>query len=167
MEKLLKALRQDFPQITFTIGDAFCWSPVTSEVFYKTNYKQEDNAKFSILHEVAHALLGHKQYASDYQLLQIEMAAWEFASKLAESYSLIIDDNHIQNCLDTYRDWLYRRSICPNCSSKSIQSDDLAYYQCFNCHSRWSVATSKFCRPYRQYSINKKSPATAVASDSY
>jgi hypothetical protein len=166
MEKLLENLRRDYPHITFTEGPAFCWSPLAVQIFYNTARKSVDSARFSILHELAHALLGHQEYTTDYELIQLEVAAWEHAKKVARQYGITIDDDYIQNCLDSYRDWLYKRCICPTCGNKSIQCDDTAFYQCFNCHSRWRVAGSKFCRPYRHYKGNKKSPTTIVIGDS-
>jgi NADH pyrophosphatase NudC (nudix superfamily) len=160
MDNFINALRQDFPHLQFTEGDAFCWSPVTSEIIYKRGLKRTDRAKYSIIHELSHALLDHTKYNTDYELLQLEIAAWEHAKKIAKRYSISIDDNHVQNCLESYRTWIYRRSICPQCGCKSIQSDDATFYQCFNCHSRWLVAASKFCRTYRHFKGYKKSPST-------
>jgi ribosomal protein S27AE len=166
MEHLLKNLRRDYPHLRFSEGTAFCWSPISGEIFYSTSRKTSASAKFSILHELAHALLTHTHYSSDYELLNLEIAAWEYAKEIAKRYDIGIDDEYIQNCLDSYRDWLYKRSICPRCGNKSIQCDDSSYYQCFNCHSRWRVAESKFCRPYRHHKGNQKSPTTIVAGDS-
>jgi hypothetical protein len=52
--------------------------------------------------------------------------------------------------LDTYRDWLYKRSICPTCTAKCLQQGDFVHYRCFNCHTTWRVTASRFCRAYRR-----------------
>ena len=82
-------------------------------------------------------------------LLKLEVEAWEKAKEVALKLDIKIDPNHIEDCLDTYRDWLYKRSVCPKCSNKSLQQSDFNHYECFNCHMRWRVTTSRFCRTYR------------------
>ncbi|HSW80470.1 MAG TPA: hypothetical protein VLG47_06845 [Candidatus Saccharimonadales bacterium] len=160
MEKLLSTLKREYPHLTFIKGVDFCWSPVTNEIMYCTTLAKIDHAKFTILHELSHALLGHCEYKVDFELLQLEIAAWEHAKTIAAKYGIEINDDYIQSCLDSYRDWIYKRSICPRCGSKSMQSEDPSHYRCFNCHNRWYVANSKFCRTYRQHKIKNKTPAT-------
>lgn len=167
MENLLNRLRKDYPYLRFSEGSSFCWSPMTGQIFYNPRRKNLRAAQYSVLHEVAHAVLGHKGHTSDYELLTMEVSAWEKARLIATTYDISIDKNYIQDCLDSYRDWLYKRSICPTCGNKSAQCDDTMHYQCFNCHRRWCVAASKFCRPYRHSSRrNKESPAAFTAGDS-
>lgn len=147
MRQLLTRLRNDFPQISFSTGKQFCWSPQTAQVFYKSS--ADGTAAWSLLHEVGHAVLGHKSYASDFELVQLEMTAWTTAEALAEKYGITIDEDHIQDCLDTYRDWLHRRSTCPTCGIRSLQQS-IRSYVCFNCKTNWRVSASRFCRPYRR-----------------
>lgn len=165
MERLLEQLRRDHPSLQFTEGKSFYWSPKTRQVFYAVDRSQ--SGLWAILHETAHALLGHTRYTVDFELLQMEVAAWEHAKNLAKEYKTTIDEDHIQDCLDSYRDWLYKRSICPSCGNKSVQCDNELRYQCFNCHSTWCVASSRFCRPYRQFKETKKSSAAQTADDSF
>jgi hypothetical protein len=148
MQKLLNTLRTQYPELKFSAGKQFCWSPETSEIFYKKDLK-DVHAVWSLLHETGHALLGHANYYRDFELLKLEVAAWEQAEKLAMNLNISIDIDHIQDCLDTYRDWLYKRSICPICQTKCLQMDDHSKYHCFNCHTVWKVSSSRFCRAYR------------------
>lgn len=148
MQKLIDQIHISYPELTFTAGEQFCWSPETREIFYKAKATGE-RATWSLLHETGHALLDHTTYAADYELVRLEVAAWERAKELASDLGLNIDEDHIQDCLDTYRDWLYKRSICPTCSTKSLQQGDFVHYRCFNCHTKWRVGTSRFCRAYR------------------
>jgi hypothetical protein len=176
---LLERLQQDFTDINFVAGKAFCWSPNDRRVCYKaeasgsTNPAVQTAAAFSLLHEVAHALLEHRRYRLDFELLELELAAWQEARILGKRYGIAICEDHVQNCLDTYRDWLYRRSICPTCSTRALQQDSSPAqkpsYRCFNCHATWLVASSRFCRPYRQIKgqVNGRQPATAVFTDRY
>lgn len=154
MENVLNLLQKDYPDLNFKEGESFCWSPKSEQIFYSMNHPRV--GPWAILHETAHALLGHMTYSMDFELLQMEVAAWESAKEIAKRYDIVIEEDHIQDCLDSYRDWLNKRSICPSCGNKSLQQDQELKYQCFNCHSVWSVASSRFCRPYRQFKTNKK-----------
>ena len=150
MNQLIEALSRKFPELSFTAGKQFYWSPETGEVFYKRGAHGQE-AEWSLLHETGHAVLEHQSYQGDFELLQMELAAWEQARHLGQQVSVKIDEDHIQDCLDTYRDWLYKRSICPNCGTKCLQQDDYTHYNCFNCHTVWRVSASRFCRAYRRH----------------
>lgn len=149
MEKLIEELSKDFPDLEFIVGDTFSWSPKTKQITY--NNKATKNSKiktWSMLHEVGHALLDHQDYGSDFELLLLETAAWDKACALAAKYAVSIDPDHVQDCLDTYRDWLHRRSTCPQCGIKNFQSSS-THYTCHNCSAVWRVSSDRFCRPYR------------------
>lgn len=151
MEKLLEALRSGYPDLTFSPGKTFCWVPETQEVLYKEAPLENEQALWSLLHETGHALLNHKTYQADIELVSMEVAAWKKAKAVADKFNLTIDEDHIQDCLDSYRDWLYRRSICPTCTTKCLQQSDSRHYRCFNCHTTWKVTSSRFCRTYRSF----------------
>ena len=157
MERLLNKLRLTYPGVRFVSGSVFCWSPETQEVMF-TDQGEAGTAHWSLLHETSHALLNHKTYSSDFELLQLEVMAWEKAKELASDFSVKIDENHIQDCLDSYRDWIYARSVCPHCGVKSLQQSDLKHYRCFNCHETWQVTPSRFCRAYRATKRAKVAP---------
>lgn len=149
MQPVLERLQADFPKLSFTAGKQFCWSPETQEIFYKADgWDSKDT--WSLLHETGHALLGHRNYQADFELLQMEVAAWGRARQLATKLAINIDEDHIQDCLDTYRDWLYQRSLCPNCNAQSMQEADYQHYRCFNCHTVWRVGGNLFARTYRK-----------------
>jgi len=153
MQELLIQLKADYPDIKFEEGDTFYWSPKKQTVVYAPSSTQPDIARWSLLHELSHGILGHLNYSSDFDLMQLEVAAWQYAKKLAKYYDVQIDPEHIQDCLDTYRDWLHGRATCPTCGTVSVQKDPKTY-QCINCQDTWNVSTSRFCRPYRR-SIGK------------
>ena len=136
------------PDIQFSPGDRFAWSPSERKITYTTD-QMEAEGRWALLHETGHAMLGHLNYRSDIELLKMEVAAWDKAKELAKALNLKIDEEHIQQCLDSYRDWLHRRSTCPSCGTNTLQSDKNAMYACFNCHSKWQVSPSRFCRAYR------------------
>ena len=148
MQPLINKLVQRYPDLRFSAGNQFCWSPETGEIIYSQS-SDDEHAVWSLLHETGHALLEHAGYQADVELLRLEVDAWKKAHELSESLGVELDDNHVQDCLDTYRDWLYKRSICPSCHTKCLQQDDHAHYRCFNCHTVWRVSSSRFCRSYR------------------
>lgn len=151
MIDLVEKLKHDFPDIKFEKGDNFYWSPKKQTVVYAGGSTQPEISTWTLLHELSHGILGHKNYASDFELMQLEVEAWQHAKKLAKNYDVKISPEHIQDCLDTYRDWLHRRATCPNCSTVSAQ-EDVKTYKCINCSTIWNVSASRFCRPYRKVS---------------
>ena len=146
---ILPTLKKDFPDITFKNGDSFYWSPRERRITYTTHQDVAEHGVWALLHEVAHASLGHEHYSNDFELLKLETTAWQQAKRLGKQYSIDIDGEHIQDCLDTYRDWLHKRAQCPQCSVVSIQRHD-GLYQCFNCKTTWRVPKSPLCRVTRQ-----------------
>ncbi|MEO5627341.1 MAG: hypothetical protein ABIQ89_00430 [Candidatus Saccharimonadales bacterium] len=148
MKKLLKTLREDFPHVQFTPGETFSWSSRKQTICYPVVAAKTANAAWSLLHEMGHAVLNHTTYQSDFELVKLEAAAWDKAAELGQKYGHIIDVDHIQDCLDTYRDWLHQRSTCPQCLVTSLQRD-MHTYCCYNCNTQWRVSRSKLCRPYR------------------
>jgi hypothetical protein len=141
LEKLL-------PEVKFVTGEAFYWSPSKKVITYNNSLITKPNGKWALLHEASHAFLKHSRYSSDLALLKLEVDAWDYSKVLAKQFNLKINEDHIQDCLDTYRDWLYRRSTCPNCGIVSLQGKNMKY-KCHNCLTSWSVSASRFCRPYR------------------
>jgi hypothetical protein len=135
----IELLSKDYPDFKFKSGEQEHWSP-------KTN---PNSLCYGVLHELAHAILDHKNYQTDFELLKMESEAWEMAIKIGKKYKIIIDADHVQNCLDTYRDWLHRRSTCPSCGTHVLQSD-ASNYRCYNCQTNWHVSSGKFVRPYRK-----------------
>lgn len=120
--------------------------PNNNTVFYELPFGEKE--LWSLCHEIGHALSGHQTFNSDVDLLLKELEAWEEAKKIADRYSLNIDESHMERCMDTYRDWVYKRSACPKCRLKGIQQD-ITLYICINCQTRWNVSSNQISRPYR------------------
>lgn len=133
-KSLLARLRNDFTQLSFRVGDDFRWSPGSHTVWYE---KGSDDV-ITLLHETAHGLLGHATYASDVELLQLERAAWSKASELGTDYGYPVSEEEVERALDTYREWLHARSLCPNCNQNGIQQSDHRYL-CVVCGQQWKV----------------------------
>ena len=144
----ISQLKMDYPEYRFVEAQEDHWSPRSRTIYFNPN-KPEIELRYSLLHELSHALLRHQDYGSDFELLKLESEAWEQAAKLGAKYGVDIGDDHIQNCLDTYRDWLHRRSTCPQCGLHVVQKD-IQTYKCFNCQAEWSVSSGRFVRAYRK-----------------
>jgi predicted RNA-binding Zn-ribbon protein involved in translation (DUF1610 family) len=138
---------KDYPQFKFEPGQQEHWSPKTNTITY-SQAEPLAELQYGLLHELAHALLGHNSYNSDFELLKLETEAWALAVKIGKKYKIKLDPDHIQDCLDTYRDWLHRRSKCPTCGMHVLQ-DNSSSYKCFNCGTGWQVSARRFARPYR------------------
>lgn len=149
MEYTIELIKKKYPEINFKVGKSFYWSSIDQTIYYQKKYQDSDKANWTLFHEVGHALLDHKNYSSDYSLIQMEIDAWNKAIKIANSLNIKIDPEHIEECLDTYRDWLHKRSQCPKCRTSTFQDSDIQYYTCFNCQFSWKTSQSKICRPYR------------------
>lgn len=146
-KSLVKQVIKDYPQFNFAPGTQEHWSPKTNTITYSESEPLEQ-LQYGLLHELAHALLGHNSYKIDFELLKLESEAWETAIKIGKKYNIKLDPDHIQDCLDTYRDWLHRRSKCPSCAMHVLQNTPNSY-KCFNCNTAWQVSSRRFARPYR------------------
>jgi hypothetical protein len=148
MPSLLTKLQAKFPDLKFVAGTQFVWSPESGEIVY-AEAARGPQASWALLHETGHALLEHNNYSDDFHLVELEILAWDRARELAAELDQTIDEGHIQDCLDTYREWLFKRSLCPACATTYLQQADGSHYRCHNCHTAWRVSTSRFCRAYR------------------
>ncbi len=142
---LVKQLTKDYPTLQFAIGNEYRWSHRTNTI---THPKKYDPAL--LLHEVAHALLRHDAFILDITLLQKEREAWAYAeSILAKRYGITISEDQREDALDTYREWLHSRSLCPDCKLNATQQKT-GVYQCNTCKRQWRVSHSTDTRVYRR-----------------
>jgi len=147
MENFVRKVQQAYADITFEVGDTFCWHPDLRVITYIVS--GDDSDKWSMLHELGHSDLNHTAYDSDSDLINKERAAWDRALEIARSFGIDIDQDHIEDCLDSYRDWAHRRSTCPACLLQGLQKPSGGYY-CLNCSHAWTVSKQRLCRPYRR-----------------
>jgi DNA-directed RNA polymerase subunit RPC12/RpoP len=148
VEVFIAELKKDYPQFKFKAGKQDFWSPGSKTITYNPESPLR-KLQYSLLHELSHALLDHQKYTTDFELLKMETEAWHKATEISPKYGLEINQDHVQNCLDTYRDWLHRRSRCPRCGMHVLQ-DNQGSYKCFNCQTKWSVTDKRFTRTYRR-----------------
>ncbi len=141
-KELIARLHADFPAIRFEPGNTFAWSAVRSVVQYDPSAAQ---AAAFLLHELAHAQLAHADFQLDIELLAREREAWDYATNvLAPMYLDAIDEELIETSLDTYRQWLYARSLCPKCSTTGLQTKTSTYI-CMNCRCSWRPNDARQC----------------------
>lgn len=134
ISSLVKKLTRDYPALTFAHGQTAHWSSTEHTVWYTTD---EPHADWVLLHETAHGLLRHANYAYDIELVRFEKDAWQYAVQtLAPRYNLVIDPDFIEAHLDTYRDWLHAKSTCPACQSSGYEART-RQYQCLQCGTSW------------------------------
>lgn len=145
VDTFLQRIQQDFPDILIKKSQKSYWDPKNNIVFFNADQK---NPIWSLLHEIGHMQRNHTKYSLDVELLVMETEAWESAKILGQKYGVAVDSDYIEDCLDSYRDWLYKRSTCPNCKQTGIQANHLEY-NCLNCRTKWRVSASRFCRSYR------------------
>ncbi len=153
ISSLVARLKTDYPQFRFVSGDDFRWQPDTATISYSTVH----GSAAELLHELAHAKADHRDFSHDVRLIEMERDAWQLArSELAPRYQTSIDDDTVEAALDTYRDWLHARSLCPNCKATGIQAGR-TQYRCLACLASWRVNDARHCalRRYR----DTKNPA--------
>jgi hypothetical protein len=150
MSSLIHKLKTTYTTIKFTEAREFSWSPSTRTVFYIPG---KAHGTHLLLHELSHALLDHREYRRDIELVAMETAAWEKAKELAKEYNVRIIEHVVQDHLDTYREWLHARSTCPRCSANGYQAEAFKY-ECAACSHKWRVNEARLCALRRYDLIN-------------
>ena len=128
--ELLELLKKDYPQFRFVNGAKYAFRPPRTIVIGPDAI----NTDMLLLHELSHALCGHKTYGTDVQRLKMEAEAWAKAEELAAKYSVSFDEEAKEVEMDTYRDWLHQKSRCPVCGLTRFQTPDRIYH-CPRCES--------------------------------
>jgi hypothetical protein len=142
---ILRSLQADYPHFTFIASSRAAWKSREKIIEYSTDKRC---GVPSLLHETAHAILGHSNFSNDSDLILKELEAWRKAKELANAYDITIDQEYVENCLDTYRTWLYQRGKCPQCKTNGSQATQTTY-TCQNCLQTWQVTDSRLSRVYR------------------
>lgn len=121
--ELLAKLEKDFPDLRFTKGRKFAFRPPKTIVVGPV----EAHSDLLLLHEVGHAVSGHRDFKTDVKRLKMEVEAWEKARELADVYGVKFNEEVMEGELDTYRNWLHQKSRCPKCGLTRFQTPDGAY----------------------------------------
>ncbi len=153
---LISKLSSNYPPtgdtpLTFVVAESFGWNAPKRTIAYAPD---APDAPAFLLHELGHALLNHDHYQDDIHLLGMERAAWDKASELAPQYETTISDDIVEDALDTYRDWLHARSLCPHCNATGVQTAT-RQYRCLACNHTWHVNEARTCA-LRRYDTKKR-----------
>jgi hypothetical protein len=148
---LVNRLKKEFKEFAFKRDSVYKWSPDAKTVHYRPLKQAEDT--WTLLHELAHGILGHKSFKRDIELIGKEVEAWQYAAEtLAPRYGFTIPASVIDDELETYRQWLHDRSLCPECLSNGVQTKTDTY-QCLNCRCLWRVNDARTCE-LRRYKLS-------------
>lgn len=140
-KNLVHKLQKKYPDITFVSDDICKWSSSTRTVHYDLT---EEYFEAMLLHELAHALLEHEDFALDIELVRMEAEAWEKAEDIAKSYGVKLPTEQVDQSLESYRYWLHQRSRCPECSQNGLQTKN-THYKCFACGCVWRANDARVC----------------------
>ena len=125
---LLSKIKSDYPNIKFRQGRKFSFRPPKTIVLGP----EEQHDSLLLLHELGHALLGHRDFDTDIKRLKMEREAWEKARELALLYDVEFSDEVAEAELETYRNYLDQKSRCPKCRLTRFQTPD-GVYHCPKC----------------------------------
>ncbi len=145
-DRLLNRIKSDYPNITFSEGEDFSWNHSKSSISYN---KKSKHATTDLLHELGHIELDHISYSSDLSLLKKELEAWEIAKNIAKKFNISISENYINECIESYRLWIHKRSLCSKCFQNGLEISEKKY-KCINCDHRWQVSSAQESRVYRK-----------------
>jgi len=136
MQKLIKKIASDFPELVIESGNRFQFSP-PNHLYYdpSTDYSLTE-AKLLLLHELGHYLIGETDYSTDIELIEIEAKAWAKAREICAKYQIDYDEDFAEDRLDSYRDYLHYSSLCKNCQLAGYQ-DKQKQYHCPLCGATW------------------------------
>ena len=127
--------------LTLSEGELFSWDHTACAITYQP---KANDAEAYLLHEFSHALLHHTTYSQDIDLIKMERAAWDYATSIAGDYNVVISNDIVEAAIDTYRDWIHSRSLCPSCGATGIQTGENRY-SCVSCRATWRVNEARTC----------------------
>ena len=128
--EFLEQLKTDYPWLKFREGPKYAFRPPKTIVLGPL----EPFSELLTLHEVSHAVLKHKDFRMDVERLKMEVEAWEKAKELAKQYGVDANEDLIQDELDTYREWLHKKSRCPSCGLTRFHTPNGTYH-CPRCEN--------------------------------
>lgn len=130
-------------------GKRFAYNSASGVITYVPKDLGKVRGNMALLHEIAHAKLGHKTYKYDLELLKMEEDAWNEVKNDSKKYTILIDEEHIEECLSTYREWISKRSSCPKCKFFGKQMNSQIFH-CKSCKTEWKVNNLKDKRVMRK-----------------
>ena len=131
-QAFVQKISEQYPNLRLKQGKKFTFRPPRT-IFYeeKGTGLSLNEYKLSLLHELGHALLKHRNFPTDAERVKMERAAWERARELCTECSVDYEEEWVEEHLDTYRDWLHQKSLCPVCGLTRYQTMDGEYHCSF------------------------------------
>ena len=125
MDKVLfDKVRQDHPGLRFRRGVKFLFRPPRTIVLGP----EEPGDDLIFMHELGHALSGHRDFRTNIERMRCECEAWEKARELCGKYGVTFDEDFAETELESYRNWLDKKSRCPICGLTRFQTPDGAFH---------------------------------------
>ena len=122
--RFLEKVKGDFPEFLFRDGKKFAFRPPRTIVVGP----EETNDRLLLLHELGHAVSSHRFFGTDAERVKMEREAWEKARGFCDKYGVSYDEEIVERELDTYRDYLDKKSRCPKCGLTRFQTPDSVYH---------------------------------------
>ena len=128
----LETLKTVYPSFTFKPGRKFLFRPKKTILYLESN----ENFRLLLLHELAHALLGHFSFDRSLERLQIERDAWEKTRELCDLHSVPFNESLAEAELNTYRDWVHQKTLCKTCGATCLEVNSESLF-CPNCQKTY------------------------------
>lgn len=138
-----------YKQYQFLPAGFFSYDAAEEVINYDPIRLQRAQGKISLLHEISHCELGHFNYQYDIELLMMEIDAWYYTKKLANKHNIALDEKYVQDCINSYEDWLTKRATCPMCDNFCFEKSK-NLYSCFICDTHWKVSSEPQKRVLRR-----------------
>lgn len=145
-KQLIDVYKATFKMVS---SDIFRWAAESNSVFYDEKRLDTKQGLNSLMHEIGHGLLNHRNFELDIDLINMEKSAWQKTKELSDEYSSPYDQEYAESCLESYRTWLHERAKCPNCDQVSLEESP-QQYACFNCFTKWRVSKDQLCQIQRR-----------------
>lgn len=120
----LNTLKSAYPNLIFKPDQKFLFRPPRTIHYLEDN----DNFRLLLLHELAHALLGHFSYQTSLERLKLERDAWERTRALCQTYHVPFSEEFAETELNTYRDWHHQKTLCKTCGSSCLELNAKSLY---------------------------------------
>ena len=120
----LESIKKSYPDFAFRPGHKFLFRPPKTIRYIES----DENFRLLLLHELAHAILGHFSFDRSLERLQIERDAWAKTRELCSLYSIPFDEEFAEAELNTYRDWVHQKTLCKHCGLSCLEVSSESLY---------------------------------------
>jgi len=135
---------QYFDTLTYLPATYFAYDAAADVINYDDGRLEDANGRLCLLHETAHALLGHVSFEADIELFVMELRAWQKTRELAALFDVAIDQVFVTDCLASYEQWLTARATCPDCANFCLNKT-MSTFACWRCGCQWRVNDRRDC----------------------